>query len=99
MPMPVLTTEQYCALLLTTSFSRFSMKSREVSAHGAGRVERVSNLYPTFVSPGVTYDRGSRALRLTPELHHLQRRTSPGFALAFISPRVHLGLMVFLNET
>lgn len=29
-PMPVRTTEQYCALLLTTSFTRFSMSSREV---------------------------------------------------------------------
>lgn len=44
LPTPVRTTEQYCALLLTTSFSRFSMYSREVSPHGLGSVERVSNL-------------------------------------------------------
>lgn len=49
LPTPVRTTEQYCSLLLTTSFSRFSMKSREVSAQGFGSVDKVSNLYPVMV--------------------------------------------------
>lgn len=44
LPIPVRTTEQYCALLLTTWFSRFSMYSRDVSGHVLGRVESVSNL-------------------------------------------------------
>jgi hypothetical protein len=46
LPKPVRTTEQYCSLLLTNSLSRFSMYSRDVSAHGCGIVLRVSNLYP-----------------------------------------------------
>lgn len=44
--MPVRTTEQYCSLLLTTCLSLFSIKSLDVSAHGAGSVDKVSNLYP-----------------------------------------------------
>lgn len=60
LPMPVRTTEQYWALLLTTSFSRFSMKSLDVSAQVFGNVDKVSNLYPE-----------KRLVRITPKLANL----------------------------
>lgn len=43
-PIPVLTTEQYCALLLTTWFGRASISSRVMGSHGLGRTDRTSNL-------------------------------------------------------
>lgn len=43
-PMPVCTTLQYCALLLTISFSRFSMKSLDVVCQVSGSKDSVSNL-------------------------------------------------------
>ena len=41
---PLVTTEQYWALLLTTALSRFSMNSRDTCPHGFGRQLNVSNL-------------------------------------------------------
>lgn len=44
LPIPVRTTEQYWALLLTTRSSRVSMNSRVVGSHWSGSSDRVSNL-------------------------------------------------------
>lgn len=44
LPIPVLTTEQYCAALLTTSFCRPSISSRGVASHGCRNTDKTSNL-------------------------------------------------------
>lgn len=41
---PVSTTDMYCAALLTISFSRFSMYSRDVASQVSGNSASVSNL-------------------------------------------------------
>jgi hypothetical protein len=43
-PIPVRTTEQYCALLFTTRFSRSSISSLVASSHVLSRTDMVSNL-------------------------------------------------------
>lgn len=99
LPTPVRTTEQYWALLLTTSFSRFSMNSLEVSDQVFGNVDKVSNLYPGIgrrcqLGAELSIDRS----RLTPELHHLEGRPSPLSAVSLLSSRSYFVLVILFNE-
>ena len=50
LPMPVFTTEQYCAWLSTIASSRSSMTSLGVECHWLGSTDSVSNLYLRMVS-------------------------------------------------
>lgn len=74
LPIPVLTMEQYWAWLLTISFSRFSIYSRDVAAHGEGMRDNVSNLYPQESVSCYGSLRGRVGIGNTPIAHHLLRR-------------------------
>lgn len=54
LPMPVWTTEQYCAMLSTIWVSRLSIWSLEVSSQIEGMSARDSNLYPINMSAVVS---------------------------------------------
>ena len=96
LPIPVLTMEQYCALLLTTNSSRPSMSSRLVEGHGVRSSDTVSNLYPWPVRMGKFHD--WTCLR-TPIAHHvLRRRAWPRWLRLLGLAWFNLVLMVLLNK-
>lgn len=99
-PIPVLTTEQYWALLFTTSTSLFSMYSLGVSPQVLGSVASVSNLYPDHLSAYFISLAGKEEkLRYTPELHHFGRNRSPPLLCVLLLLRRHFVLVILFNVT